>query len=139
ERQDRLLAGVRAAAAERTAAAERRAASAAKEAADTHRFYALLNSVRERNVRQPAGWTWQGLGDLSKAVALEPPDASGPSLRSLAAQCLSGVDWRVRAELAPGMHVGALATSYDGRLLAIGQSKAQAWVIWKVMVYDLDT
>jgi serine/threonine protein kinase/WD40 repeat protein len=106
--------------------------------ATTRHYHALLNWTREGNQARRPGWTWAGLERLKQAAQLDTPDRQAVDLRGEAATCLSGLDIRETRVLARGIVAHALAVSPDGRWLAAGEAKAQAWVFpCRVLLIDL--
>jgi eukaryotic-like serine/threonine-protein kinase len=119
-----------------------RAEAAAKESATAQEYYSLESSVRERNVTARAdarpGWTWAGEEELIRAAQLQTGARDLLKLRSLAAECASGVDLRQTAALPVGFTTGCLAFSPDGKRLAVGESKALGGSC-RVRVFEVDT
>ena len=70
------------------------------------------------------GWVKVGLGQVARAKQIPTPLRSACTLRSLAEQCLDGIDLRARGQIT-AVAAGCLAFSADGRWLAVGEIRAE--------------
>jgi eukaryotic-like serine/threonine-protein kinase len=77
-------------------------------------------TAREIVVERRPGWVERGLGKIEEASRIESLLRSNESLRSLAADCLGGIDLVRRTKLTP-INSACVAFSPDGRQLAIGE------------------
>jgi WD40 repeat protein/tRNA A-37 threonylcarbamoyl transferase component Bud32 len=116
-------------AARQAAAAQEAAAEAARTLAAEREYSALAGRARERIARQAPGWTWEALDELARAARLPAARDHLPELRGAAAACAGGVDVRRGRELAVGFGPSCCAFSPDGRLLALAQFKAAAYLL----------
>jgi serine/threonine protein kinase/WD40 repeat protein len=112
--------------------------AAAREVAATQEYYARLTRARELTARRRPGWTWAALDDLAHAAGLDTVARNPADLRSEAAACLAGIDLRPGPELARDFAGARLAFHPDGRWLAVGQLKAQAWLACSVLLVPPD-
>lgn len=117
--------------------AARLAEAAAQENADTQRYFALLNKVRQNNLHAEVGWTASGLDLLSQANHLQTPSHDPVELRTEAIACLAGVDLRQATVLAEGFNASCLCFSPDGKFLAIAQQKSWAFLACRVLVIEV--
>ncbi|MBA4187962.1 MAG: hypothetical protein C0467_08075 [Planctomycetaceae bacterium] len=116
----------------------RRAATEASHAVMTKEYFNLLGRVHRNSTEPHAGWTWEGLRDLSQAGGYTDLAAGDPvELRSAAAVCLASPDLREIATAGPGMSARALAFRPDGKVLAIAEAKS--WISCRVLLVDPTT
>jgi WD40 repeat protein len=120
-----------------TAAAESNA-RAARELADTREYYRLLSQARERRAEPQPGWTWAALDDLTAAARLAPAGQHVVERRSDLVNTLSATDVRLVRALAPGFTAHCLAFDPTGRYLALGQSRAAAFLVASVQIVDIE-
>jgi WD40 repeat protein len=106
--------------------------AAAREVAATQEYYARLTRARELTARRRPGWTWDALDDLTHAAHLRTAARNPADLRSEVAACLAGIDLRPGPELAQNFAGACLAFGPDGRCLAVGHQKAQAFLACQV-------
>jgi serine/threonine protein kinase/WD40 repeat protein len=112
--------------------------AAAREVAATQEYYARLTRARELAAHRRPGWTWAALDDLAQAAGLRTAARSPADLRSEVAVCLAGIDLRPGPELVRDFAGARLAFHPDGRWLAVGQFKAQAYLACAVRLVPPD-
>ena len=139
DREAARLAGAAALAEARSAELE---AHAAHQAERLHRYYAtMVDRLRQRAIESEPSWTWWALDEIGRAARLRVE--SGPegatTLRTLAAGALAAFDFRAKTDIDPGLNPSCLAFSPDGRTLALGESKAQAYLSCSVALIDWST
>ncbi|CAN5641864.1 hypothetical protein BH23PLA1_BH23PLA1_15930 [soil metagenome] len=121
------------------------AAEAARQAERLQSYYVLIHRVRERAAASRPGWTDKALQELEAADRLRAlADVEvGPivqtALRSLILQALSDFDSQPASDLEPGLNPSCLTFRPDGRVLAFGEFKAQAFVSCAVALLDVET
>src|SRR5262249_23666744 len=120
------------------AEAHARTAEGARELADTRTYFGLLDRLRRRAAAPRPGWTWEGLADLEQAARLPTPARDPVALRGEATGLLGSIDVRPRRELKLGMACARMALHPGGRLVALGQWKATAWLTINVVLKELD-
>ncbi|NOX55474.1 MAG: protein kinase [Planctomycetes bacterium] len=125
--------------AEQRQLARKKAAEARKAQQDAEALATrlLIEQVKLLRRDRPLGWTWRGLKHLKEAAKLGREQLAPADLRSLAADCLAGVDLREIDRLAKHDVSSRLAFSADGSQLAIAQYKAQAYAVCKVTLVSL--
>ncbi|MEQ9411388.1 MAG: WD40 repeat domain-containing serine/threonine protein kinase [Fuerstiella sp.] len=104
---------------ERQQAQELAAANAARAA--TQQYYATVQNVREQRFVREAGWTWEALDAIKEAAALPADGKNLTDLRSLTANVLMTPDLRSIQTFAEGVDPAAVASSDDGRFVALAE------------------
>ncbi len=113
--------------------------AAARQIAATREYFSLLSQVRERGTRRRAGWTWACVEDLQRAATLTTAPDQVAELRTELARCLASVDLRPGGDVAEGFAASCLAYDPQGRWLALGEIRAQAWLTCAVRLLDVKT
>ena len=109
----------------------------AQDLAATQAYYRLLTELRDRPRQNRIGWTTTGLNGIRRVVGDGlPPTARRAELRTEAANCLVGVDLAEPRELLSDIDISTLAYHPAGKWIAVGQSKAQAFVTCNVLLID---
>src|SRR5262245_23651742 len=127
----------RTASARRKAQVEKDARQAAQRAEAVQRYFSALARVREKQLTHTPGWTWEGLEELQQACDIKTDVRDVVQLRTEAAALLAGIDLREQTTLAQNFCAAASAVHPDGDLLALGELKAQGFLVSTVRVIDL--
>lgn len=112
---------------------------AAEEIAGTEKYLSLVTRARERALQGTAGWTWASMNDLGKAAELPQARKRLAEMRSGVAACCVAVDVRPRHSLAHGFTADCCSFHPEGKLMAVGQQKAAAFVACSVLLIDVAT
>ncbi len=109
----------------------------AQDLAATQAYYRLLTELRDRPSQNRLGWTTTGLTGIRQLVSDGlPPTARPAELRTEAANCLVGVDLAKPRALLNGIDASTLAYHPTGKWIAVGQSKAQAFITCNMLLVD---
>lgn len=113
----------------------------AQDLAATQAYYRLLTELRDRPSQNRHGWTTTGLSGIRQLVGDGlPPTARRAELRTElrteAANCLVGVDLAKPRVLLNGIDASTLAYHPAGKWVAVGQSKAQAFIMCNILLVD---
>lgn len=97
-------------------------ADAARNTANTEKYFSLISQIRENRISNRVGSRWQDLARLKEATKLN--SSRDPMvLRDLAASILASVDIREQATLWKGTEPGRIAFSPTADLLAVSHLK----------------
>jgi WD40 repeat protein len=107
---------------------------AAREVAAAQEYYALLHDVMQGVARREPGWAAAGLANLQRAAALPTRVIDRRALRSLAADCLSGIDVQPTSTFPLPFGSSRIAFHPVRPLLAVGQAKG--WLGCSVVLLD---
>ncbi|WP_169977122.1 protein kinase domain-containing protein [Tautonia rosea] len=115
-----------------------REAQVARDAERLQRYYALFDRLRQRSADPRPGWTWQARDELAEAARLRPrEDVDGAALlRTIAAERLATFDYKDAEDLLLGLNPSCVAFAPNGQTLALGEFKAQGFLVCSVVLVD---
>ncbi len=102
-------------------------------------YSARLAAIRESRINPQPGWTWTNIEALAGLSRLNADIRDERALRSEAVASLTGSDLRQVSEYTQKFTAGAVAYRADGKFLAVGQFKAQAFIACSIRLVDLAT
>jgi serine/threonine protein kinase/WD40 repeat protein len=116
-------------------------ANAAREVAATQEYFALLHDTAQLDPSgarpHDPGWTRLGLANLQRAANLPTRALDRQALRSLAADCLTGIDLQPARRIPIPFTSSRMAFHPNRPLLALGQAKG--WLRCTVLLLDRQT